>query len=168
MQNITLGSCRWAWPPPLSVPIPEMCYCHQGQGTGEVLGRISAYGVGKLQSRMQKSLSTHFWDPQALPSPRYPHAAVSLPSHPVGWRRRDASRTAKQECCCSLFPLLKLRHTRQAELTPFQGVQTEKKKMQGKAKSKDSLAAQSPVFVDIKPLKLSEHKISPYNIFFLL
>lgn len=38
--------------------------------------------------------------------------------------------------------------------------------MQGKGSSKDSLAAPSPVFVDIKLLKLPEHKTSPYNIFF--
>lgn len=57
--------------------IPEGCYSHQGQGAGEVSGRISAYSVGKLQSRMQMPLSTHFCDPQALPSSRYPHAAAS-------------------------------------------------------------------------------------------
>lgn len=95
----------------------------------------------------------------------YPHAAASLPSHPVGWRRRDASKTAKLKCHCSLFPLLKLGLTRQAEWTPFQGVQPEEKKMQGRARSKDSLAACSPVSVDIKLLKLSEHKISPCNFF---
>lgn len=36
----------------------------------------------------------------------------------VGWRRRDASTTAKQECCCSLFPLLKLRLNRQENALP--------------------------------------------------
>lgn len=132
MLNITYVSCRWTQPPLLSVPIPERCYCHQGQGTGKVLGRISAYSVGKLQSRTQMSLSTHFCDPQARQSPRLPHAAASLPSHPVGWRRRHASRTAKQQCHCSLFPLLRLRYTGQAELMPFWCVQPEKKKKQKK------------------------------------
>lgn len=56
MLNITPGSCRWAHPPLLSVPIPEGYRCHQGQGIGAVFGRISPYGEGRLQKSLPTQL----------------------------------------------------------------------------------------------------------------
>lgn len=109
-------------PPRLSMPSPERYRRHQGQGIGEVWGRISPYGKARegcgagCRSLCLPACGARR---QCLPQGA-PHAAAPLcPRTLLGGGGELPAGKGKQEHEHSSSPLLKLRHSSWAELTPF-------------------------------------------------
>ena len=102
--------------------ITEGYHCHQGQGIGEVLARISPHSEGRLQNEMQNSFGP--------PAPWCPPS--SSPSlHLASCRGRAASQEKRAGPWPFCVPTAKTETRQAGRANPLLGCQPERKKNAG-------------------------------------